>query len=113
METGWFVITYLSTSALVGLVIYFVFYVMMQKYVASKTPSQQDEVSVLPVMGGFIYDEPGGISVTKVVKDILRRAVSTRGIARLERLVGDPGFWYILGLIALTLILLLGVARGG
>lgn len=113
MEIGWFVVTYISASALVGLVIYLVFYVMMQRYVALKTPSQQDEVSTLPVMGGFIYDEPSGVSVTKVVKDILKRATTPRKAARLEGVLADPGFWYTLSLIALALVLLLASVRGG
>jgi len=83
---------------------------MFQKYVASKTPVERDEVSSLIVMGGFIVEEPARIPVTKVFKDIYKRALGR--LMLVEEWTSRTSTWYLIGLVVLALIVIIALVSG-
>ncbi|MEM4436749.1 MAG: hypothetical protein QXO22_07380 [Thermosphaera sp.] len=107
-----FLITYLGLGLLNGMVIYFVFYYMFQKLVASKTPSERNTVSEYMVMGGFVYDEPFHQSLTQMVRDIFKRALGASRVKGWSWLFTGASRWYALGLLALLAMLIASILYG-
>jgi hypothetical protein len=96
-------------TALLGLVVYIVFYWFFQE-TAGRSEVEVDEVKRKIVFSGFIVDEPEFPSVTALVRDIFSRAFR-RGFKIVERtsrgLVLD---WYLIGYLLMLTLLLVGVA---
>ncbi|ADV65314.1 hypothetical protein [Desulfurococcus mucosus] len=111
MDAYVFTILLLSQTVLAGLTVYLVFYVLFQRLVADKIPAQRDEVSELPVMGGFIVEKPESPSITRVAVDILRRA--WRSSVVLERGVASYlSDWYFISVVFLIALILILLAAG-
>lgn len=105
-----FLLLILLQTVFTSFIVYMVFYVFFQKVIASRVPSLRDEVTELPVMGGFIVDKVEAPSITEIVVDILKRAWG-RGSKVLERGIASYlSDWYFIGLlllIALVVVLLI------
>jgi len=112
VDTYVFLLLLLSETALIGLVVYLVFYVLFQKLFASRIPSQRDEVSELPVMSGFIVEKPDIPSLTKMVVDILRRAWRSGERAVERGIVSYLSDWYVVALLVLVILVALVLLLG-
>lgn len=103
---------YTGLGTLTGLVIYAVFYLAMQYYVERRAPTQRDEVSELPVMGGFIYAELPRTSVTRIIRDIIKRSLGAQRARSLYELSRSFSIWYIAALILLAIVVVLAYLFG-
>lgn len=103
---------YTGLGTLTGVLIYAIFYLAMQLYTKMRTPSQRDEVSELPVMGGFIYSEPPEAPITKIIIDIVRRAIGAKREMSFEEIMRSFSWWYIAALILLAAIVILAYLFG-
>lgn len=104
-----FIILYLMAGLISGFVVYVLFYLVFQKYVASKTPEERSQVSTLMVMGGFRYDEVPRESITRMVRSIFRRAIGAGGPWWVLQGVSK---WYVLALIALIALVFASLLYG-
>lgn len=112
MNTYTFLLILLSQVALIGLTVYLVFHVLFQKTVASRMPSQRDEVSELPVMSGFVVEKPELPSLTETVADILRRAWRLGGSILERGIASYLSDWYVVGFIVLLALIVVLLITG-
>lgn len=109
MDVLSFTITFAALGSLVGLLVYLIFYYMFQKLIASRTPEERSDISYLPAMGGFVYEELPAQSITQLLRDIFRRALGPSKLRGLVKLYVTVDLWYAIALLALLLLIIVSI----